>query len=207
VSCIVNIAKMFHDEVREKKRTASGVHHRTGKRGYVGKLYFTSDLLKGKEKRAYKGTGRVKRSNMYDTIIPLEEFEQLDEDKQRQHLQNYKIKHTGEAIMRAWNINSYKYYKIIDKLGIKKEERQSNKNKNSSKPKPTQLSLIKDKLEDKQEPVIEIIERKERENGMTLSLNGDYSANELVRKLEKFGIILSDEPMDFKVEIRIAELK
>ena len=28
---------LFYNEVREKKRTASGVHSKTGKNGYVGK--------------------------------------------------------------------------------------------------------------------------------------------------------------------------
>ena len=37
-----------------KKRTASGVHHKTGKRGYVGKMLFPTDMLKGKEKRSYQ---------------------------------------------------------------------------------------------------------------------------------------------------------
>ena len=33
-------AKLFQDEIREKKKAANGVHHKTGKKGYVGKMLF-----------------------------------------------------------------------------------------------------------------------------------------------------------------------
>ena len=47
--------RLFNDEVRDKKRTASGVHHKAGKNGYVGKMRFPSDIMNKKEKRKYKG--------------------------------------------------------------------------------------------------------------------------------------------------------
>lgn len=207
---LVNIARLFNDEVKDKKRTASGVHHKTGKRGYVGKLYFTSDLLKGKEKREYQGTGKVIRSNMYDTILPFNEFEALTAEDQKQHLVQYRKRYSSKEIIKAWGIGQYQFYKLIDSLGIPKENRKPNKPKSKQKREgkvAADLPTIKEKVEEMQQPVVEIIERREKENGMTLSLNGEYTAEELVRKLEKFGIILSDEPVDFKVEIRISELK
>ncbi|MGR5978869.1 hypothetical protein ACT7DJ_14165 [Bacillus cereus] len=50
----MEIQRVLQEEIREKKRTASGVHHKTGKRGYVGKMLFPNDMLKGKEKRSYQ---------------------------------------------------------------------------------------------------------------------------------------------------------
>ena len=46
--------KLFHNEVREKKKAASGVHHKTGKKGYVGRMRFPSDILNRTEKKRYK---------------------------------------------------------------------------------------------------------------------------------------------------------
>ena len=47
------IEREFRLEVKSKKLAASGVHHKTGKRGYTGTIMFPSSLLRGKEKRDY----------------------------------------------------------------------------------------------------------------------------------------------------------
>ena len=47
--------KLFHNEVREKKKAASGVHSKTGKKGYVGRMRFPSDILNRTEKKDTRG--------------------------------------------------------------------------------------------------------------------------------------------------------
>ena len=66
--------KLFLNEIREKKRTASGVHHKTGKNGYVGTMRFPSDIMSRKDKMKYRRNGKVMTTNMYDEIITAEEF-------------------------------------------------------------------------------------------------------------------------------------
>lgn len=210
---------MFDEEVRDKKRTARGVHNRTGKRGYVGKVMFASDLLKGKAKRDYQGTGKVRTYFMYDTIAPYEEFENLPEAKQKTYLEKYRENHSNKLIMETWGIDHNAFYRIVNRLGIQKEPRQF-KNKKEPKNKTPKVAAIKEKAPKLEEQLTIDIPKvvkevktiaefmpKEKENGMTLSLNGTYSAEELVAKLEKFSLILSDEPKKFNIELKINELQ
>lgn len=202
----MNIEKMFNDEVRDKKRTASGVHHKTGKNGYTGTIRFISELLKGKEKREYRGTGRVRKYNMYDTIMPFTEYLELPTEEQKKILMKYRERHANKDIMQTWKISHNVFYRLVNDLDIPKTKRESPfRSGKKVGTVPNALPVIKEKLEEKQ-MTMEIIDKKEKENGMTLSLNGTYTADEIVRKLEKFGLILSDEPAQFKIELHIKEM-
>lgn len=196
-----DISKLFHDDVRDKKRAASGVYHRTGKRGYVGSVRLTSDLLSGKEKREYQRPGRVNKYNMYDNIVSFEEFESLSLEDKKKYLSNYRERHSNKEIMKAWGINHNRFYRIVNELDLPKLERRRTNNKKDANNMSKTLSDNSDKLE-----AVNELDKKEKENGMTLSLNGVYDAEDIVKRLEKFSIMLTDEDTKFKVELKITEL-
>ncbi|HDR8302812.1 TPA: hypothetical protein QC153_002172 [Bacillus cereus] len=117
------IERMFSAEIRDKKRTASGVHSKTGKRGYTGVIRFPHEMLKGKAKKEYRGTGKVVKYNMFDTIMRYEDFRKLPVDKQKHLLTGYRVKHSNKKIMESWSLNNVQYYdKLLPELDIKKAE-------------------------------------------------------------------------------------
>ncbi len=61
--------KIFYEEVREKKATASGVHGKKGKKGHVGKMITPADLS-GHE---YRQTKDLPSFNVYDFLHKLQE--------------------------------------------------------------------------------------------------------------------------------------
>ncbi|MGN4692238.1 hypothetical protein [Bacillus cereus group sp. MYBK215-1] len=234
------IEKMFQAEVRDKKRTASGVHHKTGKRGYTGVLRFPHETLKGKAKKEYKGTGKVVKYNMFDTIMKYTDFRNLPIDKQKHLLTGYRIKHTNKKIMEAWSLNNVQYYdKLLPELGVKKAEgrgrRQGTTNKkddnsaivtalpevkpayvseeNVSTPtiehtsKPTEAIVTAAIAEKQPENNFVTKESLFKEDGLHLNLNGTYTPQQLVRKLEKLAILLDGEESDFKISLSINELE
>lgn len=54
----MTIERMLQDEIRDKKKTASGIHSRKGSRGYVGKMLTPVDFMSRKEKREYQKTAK-----------------------------------------------------------------------------------------------------------------------------------------------------
>lgn len=104
---ITEAERAFAEEVRDKKRAANGVHSKTGKRGYVGKMYLPFELMTGKEKRAYKKNGKVK---VYKMLLTLEEFKALDTEGRRKHLEEILPNYTKQQIKDHWGITDLYYY-------------------------------------------------------------------------------------------------
>lgn len=163
----------FYEEIREKKKAANGVHSRKGKRGYVGKMLFPSDLMKGKEKRLYRKGGIVTVSNFIFDQMQREEFLQLDDEKKKAVLIYLRDKYSLPEIERNNGISPYILYKWIDKLGLPKDKVKSNGakirraknkaalkavNKNIYQP---SLSLEIDSSEIKQLPKNDLVEENE----------------------------------------------
>lgn len=119
--------RLFIEEVREKKKAANGVHSKKGKRGYVGKMLFPFEMLRGKEKREYKKNGKVVSWNMYEDILEFEMFKGLTDKEKKSVLERLRDEHPNKKIMKKWGLNSQSYYDIVNGLGIKT---QTYKNKN-----------------------------------------------------------------------------
>lgn len=132
--------RAFHEEVREKKRAANGIFSRTGKRGYVGKMYLPHELLRGKEKREYKKSGRCVSWNMYIDIMDYQMFKGLPQDQKKKVLESLREKHKSEDIRKHWKIGSQTFYRIINDLGLKKRNITS-----SSPKKAVNRVVLKDK--------------------------------------------------------------
>lgn len=113
-------SRLWHEEVQEKKRTARGVHGRTGKRGYVGKMMLTADFLSGKEKREYIKSGKVRVYNMRD-VMPFEEFNQFNKEEQKNLLEGWRKLYPNDDIQKTMGVNKNTFYELIDTLGLKKK--------------------------------------------------------------------------------------
>lgn len=156
---ITEAQREFAAEVREKKRAASGVHARTGKRGYVGKMYLPFELLRGKEKRAYKKNGKVRT---YKMIMDLEAFKALDKDGRKKHLEEILPNYTQQQIKNKWGIRDLNYY--LRQADLVETKRAPRKGK---EPQPQQLKAelqapeIMASIADLQEALLKEQEEKE----------------------------------------------
>src|SRR5699024_7318838 len=113
-----NVEKIFNDDIRNKKRTGVGIHKRKGKRGYVGRMVTTVDLLKGEEKKAYKQAGELKQMNVYDKLITLDELNTFDKEVQQQIILNWRKKYSVSEISKGLRASKYYYYEKLYELGI-----------------------------------------------------------------------------------------
>lgn len=113
-----DIAKMFQNEVSDKKRTGRGIHKQKGKRGYVGRMLTTMDYLKGPELKKYKKAGMLKVSNVYDKVIPISELRSYAEETQRQIVEAWRQKFTMKQLAEGLGVSTQTYYKLCYKLGV-----------------------------------------------------------------------------------------
>lgn len=119
-----NIEKLFNDEIRSKKRTASGIYHRASRRGYIkGGVKTQSDFMTRKEKN--KLNGKVKVYNMYDKYNVIEnvpnisEIEKLPENEKINLYKFLKFTYKNKVLQEHWNISSGSLYNnIYKKYGL-----------------------------------------------------------------------------------------
>lgn len=203
--------KLFNQEVRDKKRTASGVHHKTGKNGYTGKILFPSDIMPRKEKIKHRKAGKVMISNMYDEIMNIAEFEELELHERKNRMAYWRNVYTNKEITTAMGIHNNKFYKIVKELELPKAPRVDRnpprkakgvkvqgKQENAIAVEPRANNPIQE--EAKPEPVQEIIV-----NGIHLVFNGTYSPEVIQKKLAKFELMLEDETDDFYIELKLVQ--
>jgi hypothetical protein len=203
--------KLFKEEVRDKKRTASGVHSKTGKRGYVGKMRFPSDIMSRKEKYNYRKAGKVVTTQLYEKIIPVEEFEELETYEQKNMMAYWRNVYTNKEITTAMGIHNNRFYRIVKELELPKAPRVDRKPPRRAKgvnvqdkqekaiavePSPIKMP----EPETKPEPVQEVLV-----DGIHLVFSGTYSPELIQKKLGKFELMLEDETDDFYVELRLIQ--
>lgn len=118
------IERLFYKEIGEKKRVGNGIMCKTGKRGYVGKMKTTADLLKANDKKKYKEYikgGTIKVSNMYSELekVPkFKEFQSMDNKKAVEFYNTIREYHTVTVLKNYWNISGYKFYQHLADIGI-----------------------------------------------------------------------------------------
>lgn len=118
VKLVDKYARLWHEEVYEKKRTARGVHGKTGKRGYVGKMMLTADLLSGKEKREYIKSGKVRTYKMKE-VMKIEQFNEFNKEEQKNLMQGWRKLYPNEEIRVKMGISKPTFYELINEFGLK----------------------------------------------------------------------------------------
>jgi len=210
-----NIEKIFYDDLREKKRTGSNIHHKTGSRGYVGKMLFPTDIMSRKDKYNMRKAGKVERYNMYDTIINKDEFLLKDKELQKNLLTHWREIYENEKIMEGMEIHSNNtYHRLIKDLEIPKKKRGGARNF-SGRPRASkkivatesQPQLLKTEdtintlpiVEDKEQPI------KLLQTGLHLEYNGSYTAEQLSKIFTKLQLITDGEECKFVINISLTE--
>lgn len=204
--------QVFHEEVREKKRTASGVHHKTGKRGYTGKILFPTDFMSRKEKYNHRKAGKCVTTNLYDSILTKEEFDQLEQQEKRNRMIYWRTNFSNKEIQKAMGIANSPYYKIVDSLDLPKAPRtHSEKQKRKATIKTTAKKSLLDFAEEIKEEVLpepKAEEPKVQEiivNGIHLAFNGTYSPEQIIKQLSKFELLLDGEEDDYYIELKLMQ--
>jgi hypothetical protein len=196
--------RLFYEEIRDKKKGFSGVHGKTGKRGHVGKLFTMDDMLKGKEKRKYRGTTKVRRFNLYDKILPREEFETLSDDQQKTAILKWREQQPVKNIYRELGMSSQTFYNRMDKLGIPKGTRGKGRiKKNPVNQTVNVVNQIPPAVAPAPAPV-----NSPDPVGLTIKWNGNNepkTVEEITDKFLKLAEFLKDEKSKYFVDIVIRE--
>lgn len=202
--------KSFKEEIREKKRTASGVHGKKGKRGFVGSMRTPADLLTSpKERRDYEGTSPVRTSkiNPTDEIISHEEFKKLNRQGKTLLLYKLRSKHTAKEIADTWGLSDKTIYYLYRAYGVtrgKTAPEQENANleighsdfrNDKADEKDGKMSDSKPASEDRTFP----------KNECSFMLIGDFEAQSLGKKLNGLAFMLDDK-LKYQVEIHVKEI-
>jgi hypothetical protein len=204
---ISEIEKLFHDEVRQKKKTASGVHHKTGKNGYVGTMRFPSDIMSRKEKSKYRKAGKIVTTNIYDEILPIDQFENLETFEKKNRLAYWRNEHTLEDITKQMQVSKVKYYSIVHELGLPPAPRKRTKKASSTKKIEKSIAIRQKEVVPvpvavpEQKPTVQEV----LVEGLNLVFMGTYKAEQIQKQLTKFSLMVEDEPDDFYFEIRLMQ--
>lgn len=188
------IEKTFHEEVREKKLAASGVHGKTGKRGYVGTVKTPADLLKGKKRKEYEGTSPVSVSSIYDEVVSLDEFKALSRNKKMIYLHEYRKRFTAKNLADMWGISDKTVYYYFRSYGMDKSKRET-----SAKKEPAVLPS--DSLD---QPSLSSESNQPSPDACVFLMKGDYDGSIVSKKLEGLSLMTMDSGR-YHVEIRISE--
>jgi hypothetical protein len=200
----------FLEDIREKKKAASGVHHKTGKRGYVGTMRFPTDIMSRKDKYNYRKAGKCVVSNLYDEILTVEEFETLSTEDQRNRLLYWRTKYSNLDIMKKMGVPNAKYYSIVTLLDLPK----ANRTKQAPRKATTKIAAIQPAAEPQKglvmvqtpEPVQTPTEVQEIiVNGIHFVFSGTYTPERIQNQLLKFAGLLDGESDEFYVELKLMQ--
>jgi hypothetical protein len=216
--------RLFYEDMREKKRTASGVHHKTGKKGYVGKMLFPTDIMSRKDKYNHRKAGKVMSSNIYDEIITIDKFNELEDFEKRNRMAYWRSNYTNKEIKSAMGIANSPYYKIVSELGLPKAPR----TQHEYKPRKAKTKVVSEVVPEVKEnetleafnlgyeaglkTAIEQAESKVSDpvqeimvNGMYLVFNGNFSATHIQNQILKFASMLDGEEDEFYIELKLMQ--
>lgn len=200
-----DIETIFEQDIKNKKKEAASLRaatnfKRVGKKGMKTPI----DLMSRQERKEHMRAGEIVTTNIFDTILPIAEFEALEEHEQRNRLAYWRTKYTNKEICTGLNIWNNKYYKLVADLGLPKAPRTNSGEKVIRKApiKRTQAPpvAIQSSLELEAPPLQEIIV-----NGLHLSLNGTYTPEQIVKQLLKFGSLLEGEEDNYYIELKLMQ--
>jgi DNA-binding CsgD family transcriptional regulator len=202
----LNIEKEFYSDVKNKKRISSGIHSRTGKRGYVGKILFTYDLMNPKERREYMKPSKVEVYNMFDTIIPYNDFKLMDRETRIKYLSEYTKRFTQKEIADAWGVKPdtvYNYFYRY-KIPVVKKAHGGGPRKRvatiTKETKPAETVSVVNTVTERPKIMVELGE------GFSVQLNGEFDAEVLQKRLEKLAFLL-EEGKKYSIKLVLNELE
>jgi hypothetical protein len=196
--------KLFYNDVREKKKAANGVHYKTGLKGFVGKMRFPSDIMSRKDKYNYRKAGRVMTTNMYDEILTIDEFDQLETHEKKNRMAYWRNERSNKEILKGMGISNKKYYDIVAELDLPKAPRAPRSTNKSEKAKSN--TNTPSRVEKQQERTPEAAEVQEiLVDGLHLVYHGTKQPEEIQRQLKKFIALLEEETDEYYFELKLMQ--
>jgi hypothetical protein len=214
----------FYSDIKQKKLAASGVHSKTGSRGYVGKMLFPSDIMSRKEKYNHRKAGKVQVSNLYEEVLTIDDFEELEIQDQKNRLQYWRNKYSNKELQAKMNIGNAFFYRLIKKLDLPKAARVNKQEKPkrtaTAKAKKTlldyaaiesqqsQLEFAPEALPEAPPAPPEAIPAPVQEllfEGLHIVYNGTYTADSIQKKLSKIDLLIDGEPEEFYIEFKLVQ--
>lgn len=197
--------KVFLDTVYEKKKETASLraaqkHKRLGK----SNMKFASDFMSRKEKIEHRKAGEVMTTNIFDTILTIDEFNKLETYEKKNRMQYWRSKFTIKEIFGSLGIAQATYYKILAELELPRDRSASQKEKKTRTSKS--VAVISKNIPTAEAPaaapapVQEIIL-----NGLNLSFNGTYDAELIQKQLLKILTLLDGEEGKYYVEMKLMQ--
>lgn len=207
------VESVFMDEIQSKKKEYKDFrnatkHKRLGKKSVM----FASDFMSRKEKMKYQKAGEVLTTNMYDTILTIAEFNELEKHEKKNRLAYWRTQYSNKEIQQAMGIANSPFYKIVEELDLPKAPRThkprtgtSTKKKETPKETPKETSVVASppivpEVKEEKQVVQEVIV-----NGLNVIFNGTYSAEKIEKQLTKFMLLLDGEEEDFYIELKLMQ--
>jgi hypothetical protein len=115
---VANLQKLFEQEGREKARIGRGIHNRASRTGKLkGGMITPVDLIKGKEKKQYKGNSKVitykiitiqdpQKGVIEVMIMSYESFKKLPQEEKADKLKELLDNYGRAAIEEVWGKRS-----------------------------------------------------------------------------------------------------
>lgn len=209
------IERMLREDIREKKKTASGSFHMRGKgvkHGFSGALRTPSYYMSNKQKNQLNG--ELKVSNMYETILSKEEFFKHSEEMQKIMLTKWRENYQNNEIMEHMGISgSGAFAKIIERLEIPKKPRiyneNSHKKKRTARITKKTSAITQQTLSTNTQPNQGDIQQPQAikllQTGLSLEYNGTYDADQLSKIFTKLQLITDGEECKFLLNISLSE--
>ncbi|HSW76026.1 MAG TPA: hypothetical protein VLG50_03215 [Candidatus Saccharimonadales bacterium] len=200
--------KMFLDQIYEQKKAAASLKTALKFKRPGKNLMFPSDLMNRKEKLKHTKAGKVMTTNLFDEIVTLEAFKELEETEQKNRMQYWRSKYTIAQIQKGMKIAQGTFYKIIDELGLPKDRAANGKGKPRAPRTSKAVAVItrnEAMIETPKEveaaaPIQEIMR-----NGLNLTFNGAYDAEMIQKQLLKILTLLDEEDDQYYVEFKLMQ--
>lgn len=146
----INIERFFNEQIREQRKAGSGAFHRRGKgvkHGMRSALLTPFYFMKNKDKK--KLNGEVMVYNMYETIIPKEEFFLKEEALQKTMLTRWREIFDNHTIRTQLGMTNKDFYDLVNELGIPKKNRVESMNKAREGKVKVKIEKTKEKKQNK----------------------------------------------------------
>jgi hypothetical protein len=209
-----DIEKEFYEDIDFKKK-AGRVSFVT--KSYRHRLRSAADLMTPYQRAKHRKAGKVEISNMYDVMVGYDEFLDLSTREKKKHMIEYRNRFTNAEIVSTWGISKTTYFALAKELDLPRAPRTrtdiSGKRKvrggTSVKQKREEFGHLEE-LPSLEMEVPEYLPQKNvialpKHDGMQFNYSGVYSPNQILSKLEKLSLLLSDEENKFDIKIFIQE--
>lgn len=213
------IERLFNEDIREKKKVGRGSFSKVGKGGerarVRGGLKTPYDFMKTKERK--KLNSEVRISNMYETIIPIDEFRLKDKETQKNMLTRWRDLYDNSHIKEGLGIHNTLLYKLVDELNLPKKPRGGANHTKETKDNKKRTATVKTKdvspvtLLDMIPEEKRVVEKEDFKQtiitrGLHLEYNGKYDVDSLSKLFTKLQLLIDGDSNKYNIKLSLTEI-